>query len=412
MNDVDYLNLQQSDQTKNTIANQVISRINGYYSSEDNYFGAYFKHYQYLDKENNGETIQTLPTLQYHRYLKTFLDDYLLISGDATVTNYYRPNGKRAIEGEFTVPLSLQTSVFDDYLDIGYKANASSKVIGFYNDQFPDEVGNIYEQGKYAQLDHTFSIGSTLVKSYDQKMTHVIDPYVSYTSAGSRYYSGYYKTLHTGNGCISGNTNRACEYFSLSEPSDTLSFGMNNYLFENGKQLLADRLSQNFRYDDQGSYYGELQNELEWEISSAISYYNQTAFNHDRARITKEENTLRYNDGIVTGSMSHYYRDELRNKIPEYVSYFTADAAYRYNQHYRFFGVLAYDYHEDVLKRSEIGVLYSQRCLDFGIRYVQDRRPILTNDLNHNSADDSYLYLTINLKPIGGSEFNYKLTNN
>jgi hypothetical protein len=31
-------------------------------------------------------------------------------------------------------------------------------------------------------------------------------------------------------------------------------------------------------------------------ITNAISFYNQTAFNHDRNRITKEQNTLRYND--------------------------------------------------------------------------------------------------------------------
>jgi LPS-assembly protein len=50
MNDVDYLNLQQSNETKNVTSNQIFSRINGYYSSEDNYAGAYFKHYQYLDE--------------------------------------------------------------------------------------------------------------------------------------------------------------------------------------------------------------------------------------------------------------------------------------------------------------------------------------------------------------------------
>jgi LPS-assembly protein len=49
MNDVDYLNLQQNNKINNITANQIFSRINGYYSSEDNYMGVYFKHYQYLD---------------------------------------------------------------------------------------------------------------------------------------------------------------------------------------------------------------------------------------------------------------------------------------------------------------------------------------------------------------------------
>jgi LPS-assembly protein len=270
--------------------------INAYYSSEDNYIGAYFKHYQYLNLESNNETIQTLPTLHYHRYLESFLDDYLLISGDATATHYYRPNGKRAIEGNFNAPITLQTSLFEEYIDLSYTMNASAKVIGFYANERPSEAG-MYEPGQYAQLDHTVSIGSTLVKPYDNNITHVINPFVSYTSAGSRYYDGYYETYKDSCDITGTYAGAACEFYTLSAPSDTLSLGINNYLFENGSQWLVDRLSQNFRYDDQGSYYGELQNELEWMITSTISFYNQTAFNHDRNRITKEQNTLSYNDG-------------------------------------------------------------------------------------------------------------------
>lgn len=412
MNDVDYLNLQQSDVTRNITANQVVSRINGYYSSEDNYFGAYFKHYQYLNSASNGTTIQTLPTLQYHRYLESFLDNYLLISADATATHYYRPNGKRAVEGDFNIPATLQTSLFDDYIDVSYTANASAKVIGFYANERNGESGSTYEQGKYAQLDHTLSIGSTLVKSYDNNITHVINPLVSYTAAGSRYYSGYYETYR--NSCDMNEiyAGYPCEFYNLSAPSDTLSLGINNYLFANGRQFLVDRLSQNFRYDDQRSYYGELQNELELEIAGAISYYNQTAYNYDRDRITKEQNTIRYNDGVFLAGISHYYTDQLRNDTPVYASYWTADAAYRYSRNYQFFGQVAYDYREALLKRSEVGLLYSQRCLDFGVRYVQNRRPILTNANGSDSKNDSYIFITIVLKPIGGSEFNYKLTGN
>lgn len=416
MNDVDYLNLQQSDETQNVTANQVLSRINAYYNSEENYFGTYLKHYQYLDQESNDQTIQTLPSLQYHRYLESFLDNHILVSADAIATHFYRPDGKRAIQGDFTVPLTFQSALFDDYLDASYTATAFSNVIGFYGNPKSGETTN-YEEGLYAQLDHTFALSSTLVRPYES-LTHVITPSVSYTLSGNRFYDGYYKTYHDNGTCAAGSTLPACDYYSLNEPSDTLSFGLNNYLLEGGKQFLVDRLSQNFRYDDQGSYYGELQNELEWEISSAVSYYNQTAYNHDRNRITKEQNTVRYNDGIVTAGVSHYYTDELRydstlsRNITQYASYWTADAAYQYNRHYRFFGILAYDYREDLMKRSEIGFLYSQRCLDFGIRYVQNRRPILTNTTGNDSVDDSYIFITLILKPIGGSEFNYKLTSN
>lgn len=409
MSDVDYLNLQRSDQINNVTANQVLSRINSYYSNEDHYFGAYLKYYQYLNQANDSQTIQTLPTLHYHRYLENFLGDHLLFNADVSVNNFYRPDGKRAVQGDVNLPLTLQTSLFDDYVDVSYTANASARIIGFYGNERSDESASAYNQGKYAQLDHIFKIGTTLVRPYET-LTHVIAPEVSYSSAGNRHYSGYYETYH--GSCDIGNTNPACEFYTLNEPSDTLAFKLNNYLYREGKQLLVDRLSQNFRRDTQGGYYGELRNELEWEITSAISLYNQTAYNHDRSRITKEQNTVRYNDGIVTAGVSHYYTDDLRNDNSIYSSYWTADAAYQYDSRFRVFALAAYDYRVDLFKRAEVGFLYSQRCLDFGLKYVQNRRPIVTNTNANDSVNDAYIFITIILKPIGGTAFNYRLTNN
>lgn len=409
MSDVDYLNLQHSDQINNVTANQVLSRINGYYSSEDNYFGTYLKYYQYLDRDSDKQTIQTLPTLHYHRYMENFLKDHLLVNADASVNNFYRPEGKRAIEGNVNIPLVLQTSLLDDYLDASYTANGSGRVIGFYGYERSGETDSAYNQGQYGQLDHIFKIGSTLVRPYET-LTHVLAPEISYTNAGSRHYNGYYKTYH--GSCEAGNTNPGCEFYTLNEPSDTTAFALNNYLYKHGQQLLVDRLSQNARHDKQGSYYGELQNELELTITSAISYYNQTAYNHERSRVTKEQNSVRYNNAAITAGASHYYTDNLINNRSVYASYLTADAAYRYNRHYRFFSTVAYDYEASLLKHAELGFMYSQRCLDFGLKYVQNRRPIVTNTNVNGSVNDSYIFITIILKPIGGTAFNYKTTNN
>ncbi|MFA6189121.1 MAG: LPS assembly protein LptD [Sulfuricurvum sp.] len=408
MNDVDYLNLQGSDETQNVTTSQILSRINAYYSNEDDYLGMYLKHYQYLDLADNGKTIQILPTLNYHHYLENFLGDHLLFNADTSVTNFYRPDGKRAVEGNVNIPLTLQTGLFDNMLDASYTANANGRLIGFYGNTQSGESNDAYEPGQYAQVDHTIKLAASLVKPYGE-MTHVIAPEIAYTFAGNRYYNGYYDRYH--GACGVGNTNTACEFYTLQDPSDTLSLGVNNYLFEDGKQLLVDRLSQNFRYDDTGSYYGELMNELEWQITKAVSVYNVTALNHDRSRITKELNTIRYNDRVISAAINHSYTDELRNGTAVYSSYWSADASYQYNHNYRIFGLIAYDYRNDIMKRSEIGFLYSQRCLDLGLRFVQNIRPIVTNANASDSVNDSYIFLTLILKPIGGSAFNYKITN-
>ncbi|HQS66515.1 MAG TPA: LPS-assembly protein LptD [Sulfuricurvum sp.] len=409
MNDVDYLNLQGTDETQTVTTSQILSRINAYYSDEDDYLGMYLKHYQYLDIAENSKTIQILPTLNYHRYLENLLGDHLLYNADTSVTNFYRPDGKRAVEGNVNIPLILQTGLFDNTIDASYTAHISGRLIGFYGNAQSGESNDAYDSGQYAQLDHTFKLGTTLVKPYGTK-THVIAPDIAYTFAGNRYYEGYYKRYNEV--CVDGNTDPVCEFFTLQSPRDTLSLGVNNYLFENGKQTIVDRLSQNFRYDNTGNYYGEITNELEWEIAESISYYNVTAYNHERSRVSKELNTIRYNDHVVSGALNHHYSDVLKNGTSVYSSYWTADASYQYDRNYRFFGLVAYDYREKLMKRKEIGFLYSQRCLDLGLRFVQNIRPVLTNVNNDNAVNDSYIFITLILKPIGGSAFNYKITNN
>ena len=57
--------------------------------------------------------------------------------------------------------------------------------------------------------------------------------------------------------------------------------------------------------------------------------------------------------------------------------------------------------------------MYKKRCWDFGLRYVENNRPILTQS-GESSTYDKYIYLTIVLKPFmqpdkDGSNLSYKL---
>jgi len=391
----------------------VISRVNSYYNGERNYFGLYAKYYQYLDQSSNARTIQTLPTLHYHRYLESYFGNHLLLTGDATVSNFYRDEGKKGLQGDFSLPLTLRTSLLDGMLDASYTANSSIRMLSLYgNDANLSNGGqtlNNTNQGVYAQLSHVFKLSSTLVRPYST-FTHVMAPEVRYSSAGSHSYSGYYKEYS--GGCSVGTTDPACDFYTLNPPRDTLAFALNNYIMQRNKQVFSDRLSQNFYRDPTGNSASELQNEAQWQVNKSLSLYNQTAFNHSRGRITKEQNTIAYTDQSLSASMSHYYTDTLVGGRATYASYLTANANYTYNDHYKFFTLAAYDYHANVLKREEVGFMYTTRCLDFGLKFVQNIRPIVTIDNASNSLTDRYIYVTILFKPLGGSMFNYHLNNN
>ncbi len=87
-----------------------------------------------------------------------------------------------------------------------------------------------------------------------------------------------------------------------------------------------------------------------------------------------------------------------------------ADASYRYDKHYNYFVKYAFDVENSLKKYSEIGFLYSKRCWDFGLRYVENNRPVLLNGGITSSVFDKYIYFTIIMKPLGGSEVNYRTT--
>ena len=64
---------------------------------------------------------------------------------------------------------------------------------------------------------------------------------------------------------------------------------------------------------------------------------------------------------------------------------------------------------------AEVGFLYKKRCWDFGLRYSENRRPVLTTT-GDSFIDDKYIYLTLVLKPLmqanDGSLITYQLLQN
>ena len=135
MNDVDYINLSTNNTTNNATATLLYSRINLFYNTDNNYFGAYFKHYKDLTRDSNEETLQNLPALQYHRYLDTLFEDHLLYSLDVKSNNYYRSVGKSATQTDINIPITLQTSLFDEYMNISYKSNLYAQHTSFKGEE-------------------------------------------------------------------------------------------------------------------------------------------------------------------------------------------------------------------------------------------------------------------------------------
>ena len=422
MNDVDYINLASSDTINNSTATQVLSRVNLFYNGENNYVGSYFKNYQNLTytPQQQKELLQKLPTLQYHYYLNTFLEDHLLYNLDVQTNNSTRQEGKTAVQTDVKLPVTLQTSLLDEYLNLSYTANLylqQSSLGG--TDKATAKTPLDLEDGYYASNTHTVSLSTELTKGY-KDVSHVISFAVRYNKPGSELRNGYYENNES---CQFSSNPEECAFYNITSQHEEAKFEFIQYVYgANASQILYHRLSQTVTFTDNNQSYSELENELDYKVTSYLSIYNDMFYNYDRNAISKALNRVTLNSHSVSATVSHLYEDSFKEKITSkdpqrYTSYITSNFGYVYNSHYSFDALFNYDTIKDEIKSRGVGFMYKSKCLDFGLKYQENRRPITTTDPNNPNSFvyDKFIFLSLVLKPImqnsGESLFTYQLPN-
>ncbi len=423
MNDVDYINLETSSSSIDTTTSaQVLSRINLFYNTNQHYFGLYTKYYQDLTLPNNDNTLQKLPTLQYHYYLDSLFKDHLLYSFDMKSNNIYRKINKKIVQTDMNIPVALQTSLFDEYLTLSYTANLSMQYSDFISE---DEVplANVeYRDGYHVRNYHTFLLNTQLTKPYES-FSHVIDLGIIYNQSAWSSKTGFYSDLSD---FCSNEDNKndptyeaKCEFYNIRDIENEARIEFRQYIFdENANEVLYHRLAQrvsNSKSSD--GAFGELENELDYKVTQHLSYYNNMLYNYKRGKLSKLFNQISFEGKDVSVAFSHLYKDTFLDKTPTYTpytSYVTSSAEYIYDKHYSFSGVYNYDIENKEKKSVSFGFMYKKRCWDFGVKYSENNRPILTNDGGSSSVYDKFIYITVVLKPFmqpskSGSLISYRL---
>ncbi|MFA6138473.1 MAG: LPS assembly protein LptD [Sulfurimonas sp.] len=417
MNDVDYINLSTNDPIKNATATQVLSRANMFYNTDENYFGTYLKYYQDLTKQSNDNTLQKLPTLQYHNYLNSLLQGHLFYSLDMQSSNIYRDINKKVVQTNLNVPVTLQTSALDEQLNLSYKTTLYSQHSTFSGvEEVPTDTQ--YQNGYIAKNYNQLSASTELAKAYEE-YTHVVSFGSNYSFAGGERREGFYDYNKEFCSDLINQSDPRCEFYTVSQMEDVLKFDFSQYVYDSlGKQILYHKLSQAFFYEVYGTKTGELENELDYLIVDGLSYYNDSFFNYKEQSFSKLTNQLSYGVGDMTLSMAHLYKDtflDANTGYTPYASYLTSSAKYSYNTHYSYHVDYAYDLERSKKKKSEVGMIYKKRCWDFGLRYVENNRPVLSKiGVADNSVFDRYIFFTVALTPImssgrGSSEFGMTL---
>ncbi len=415
MNDVDYINLGKGDSADSTTASQVLSRVNIFYNTRQNYFGAYFKYYQDLTQNNNDNTLQKLPTLQYHYYLDTLLKDHLLYSLDVKSNNIHRQTNKKVVQTDINLPVTLQSSFFDEYITASYTANLYMQHSAFSGEDKRTTFD--YKDGYYSRNYHTISLTSQLTKPYED-FTHIIGFGVIYNRSAWSQESGFYEDNKNFCSQTSNKNDPRCEFYNITDIDNAAQFEFTQYVYDkHAKEILYHRLAQRVSYSSTSNRYGELENELDYKISSYLSFYNNMFYNYDENRFSKIFNKVSVSQlyGIHL-QISHLFKDSFKEADPNrYTSYLTSSIDYDYNKHYSFSALYNYDLETKTKKSMSIGFMYKKRCWDFGIKYSENNRPVLTQS-GKSSIYDKFIYVTIVLKPLmqpskNSAFITYKLPN-
>jgi len=423
MSDVDYINLETSSSSiDQTTAAQVLSRINTFYNTDQHYFGLYAKYYQDLTLPSNDNTLQKLPTLQYHYYLDSFLYNHIFYSLDVKSNNIYRKINKKIVQTDLNLPLSFQTPLFDEYATFAYTANLYMQHSHFLSEDEVPLAGVSYDDGYYARNSHTFSLTTDLTKSYDT-LTHVVSFGVQYNQSAWSQKTGYYEDFDdycsNPDNMSDVDYDAKCEFYNISDIQNEAQINFIQYLFdENNEEILYHRLTQKVSYSESSNgAFGELENELDYKITSYLSYYNNMFYNYDKGKFSKVFNKISFHKDTISLDVSHLYKDTFLEKVGEYTpytSYLTSSANYIYNKHYSFNAMYNYDMETQTKKSLSVGFMYKKRCWDFGIKYSENNRPVLTNDGATSSVYDKFVYITVVLKPFmqptkNGSLISYRL---
>ena len=246
-------------------------------------------------------------------------------------------------------------------------------------------------------------------------MTHVISFTSSYTFGGGESRDGFYSDYKKTCADPANQNNRECEFYNILDIDEALQLDFTQYIYDEvGDEILYHRLAQRISYGSQDSRYGELENELIYKLMDGVSLYNNMFYNFDESAFSKIFNKVSLSGYGITLGLSHLFKDSFIEPVlvgdnPRYTSYMTSTARYTYDTHYSYHAKYDYDLEAGLKKSAEIGFLYKKRCWDFGIRYVENNRPVLTQS-GESSKFERYIYFTVVLKPLmsydgGSSDF-------
>jgi LPS-assembly protein len=383
-NDVDYLNLKDFSTTSTDAVAD--SRVNYFYQTQDLYFGTYLIHQLDTTKGSNDDTIQTLPSVQAHKYNDNLFLNNLLYSVDYKVKNYTRKTGLNGTEQQIFIPISYYTPLFDDFLTLEVSENIFASDINYHN--FDTRS---YENATFIRNYHKLALSTNLIKSFDD-FVHNFNFDVSYTIPSYKKEKGdIYKIT---------NDSEELNFISYDIQKENLALDFSQYFYNNNGGTILKHIAQQIVYYEGYDYkYSDLSNDIVYYMSDFMTLSNQSKFSHEYSKISYSSTTMTLEEEKdYKVSLSHTMEDSISKDS----NYIMVELEKSLDYKYDVFSKVEYDYEKSLYNKFEIGMSMTKSCWGYKVKYIRDITPINSTNNSSDSVTENKIFFEISFIPMGG----------
>jgi len=363
LNDIEYLNLQKTHLRHFGQVPLQESRVNYFIQNDDWYGGMNAKYFIDTRLPDNDSTLQTLPSVQLHKYLKSFIFDNLTYSLDLQSKHLERKTGSTLSQVEIRLPIELTVSFLDDFLNLSL-----GEQLYYGRFTFDDDDTLPHDYFRYYNNVHTAKLFSDLTGTYNG-MTHVVQPSIEYIKPGSENQDPL-----SFDALLRDQPN-VKDLFSVGLPEEQFVFTLGQYFYDDAMKLVFfQRLSQSY-YQEREYETGDLKNEMGF-YKGNWSLYSNLYYSFKYSDISESSNSISYRDEDYRISLGHTYKQLFTDTTSTVLSNdISFDFQYAYNERVAINGGFIYDVEEATSKLWRVGGSYTRDCWSVTASVSADVRP-------------------------------------
>ena len=381
LNDIDYLNLQKGMLEHFGLTPLQESRLNYFLYNEAYYYGLNAKYFIDTRKEKNDDTLQILPSVEFHKYFDRLLWKYLTYSFDMKVNRYDRKERATLDQVEIRLPLEFSYALFDDYLSFSLGEELYYSKFYFDNGVFDED------RFEYYSNIHKLRLFTDLTKEYPS-FTHVLQPSVTYLYPGNEIE----KPLH-----FEALNDAQKSLFTVGLPNEQYQFALGHYFYDSENKLIFyQRISQNYDVESR-IHFSDLNNEMQYNWNG-WHFYNDIAYSVEYGKIRRSSIHFSKEERNYSLTLGHSYKQVLPDR-PEDVGAndLLFDFSYKWNDKIDLYGGFTYGINAaSGMQQWHIGGKYTRSCWSVSTRVGVEIVP-----RPEGYTREKGLYIQFNFIPFG-----------